>query len=69
MKTERGRKRMTGEVRIRVRPARSHSWAVEVQLGGRRIFVGFAPSQGKAYRMGAKVAYLMNSMKGGARCC
>ena len=65
MKPEVGRKKVTGEVRIRARPARSHSWAVEVQLGARRIFVGFAPSRKEAYRMGMKVA---NLIKGGARC-
>jgi len=54
-----------GEVKIRARPARSHSWAVEVQLGARRIFVGFAPSRKEAYRLGQKVAHLI---KGGARC-
>jgi hypothetical protein len=58
-------KKSVSGVRIRARPARSHSWAVEVQLGARRIFVGFAPSRREAYRMGAKVAQLM---KGGARC-
>jgi hypothetical protein len=59
------RKRTTSGIQIRARPARSHSWAVEVQLGARRIFVGFAPSRREAYRMGAKMAHLM---KGGARC-
>jgi hypothetical protein len=54
-----------GGVKIRVRPARSHSWAAEIQLGARRIFVGLAPSRKEAYRMGAKVASLI---KGGARC-
>jgi hypothetical protein len=59
-------KRKNGDkVQIRARPARSHSWAVEIQLGARRIFVGFAPSRKEAYRMGIKVA---NLIKGGARC-
>jgi hypothetical protein len=55
----------TSGVKIRARPARSHSWAVEVQLGARRIFIGLAPSRKEAYRLGAKVASLL---KGGARC-
>jgi len=59
-------KRTTSGVKILARPARSHSWAVEVQLGARRIFVGFASSQKEAYRMGAKMAHLV---KGGAKCC
>jgi hypothetical protein len=59
-------RRKTSGVQIRARPARSHSWAVEVRLGARRIFVGFAPSRKEAYRLGAKVAHLL---KGGAKCC
>jgi hypothetical protein len=50
-------KRSVSGIRIRARPARSHSWAVEVRLGARRIFVGLAPSRKEAYRLGAKVAH------------
>lgn len=55
------------KTRIIVRAARSHSWAVEVQEGYERVFVGFASSKREAYRMGKTFASFTQMTKGGGK--